>query len=155
MWDQLSQYFLPWSTGIAVSLILLRCCQRQPLIGQRLFGFLFLLGGLVNVYLAWIYPRDYLVFGQFTLLPIYRRFIYMILFRQAIWMGGGLVLLHFYLVYAFWGKDKLDVKAFLLTGALLLLLTPLGFGSAFPATIILGIALYTLWMNRQNRAEGL
>ena len=155
MWDQVSQYFLPWSLGILVSLALLWICLQRPRLGQRLFGYLFLLGGIVQVYLAWIYPRDYLVFGQFTFFSIYRRFIYMILFRQAIWMGGLLVVLHFYLAYMFWTLNQPKKIAYLVALIWLTLLAPLGFGSAFPATVILGIALYTLWVNRQNRTEGL
>lgn len=153
MLDQVSQYFIPWSLGIVLALIVLFYCRRDLAKGRRLLGGLFLLGGMANVYLAWIYPRDYLVFGQFTMLPIYRRFIYMILFRQAIWMGGILVLLHFYLAYTFLRKGPLSKRAQTLALLLLLLLTPLGFGSAFPATLLLIIGLYYLSDQGQKATE--
>jgi hypothetical protein len=150
MWDQIIQYFTPWSLGIIASAIVLVFCRRQPIIGRRLLGSLFLLGGLANVYLAWIYPRDYLVFGQFTFLPIYRRFIYMVLFRQAVWMGGILVLVHFYLAYSFLRKGLLTTPTIAMAALLLLLLAPLGFGSLFPATLLLLLGLYYLSAQDRN-----
>lgn len=144
MWDQVEQFFIPWLLAILLSVLIGVLCHRYPKWGRRGLGALWLIGGLLNVYLAWIYPRDYLVFGQFTLSPFYRRFIYMILFRQAIWMGGLLVLWHFYLAFQFFRPGPLSPLSLVLTTVLLLLLAPLGFGSGFPASLILLLGLYTL-----------
>ncbi len=144
MLDQIQQYAIPWSIGLIFSLLVTFCCIRQVSLGRRLLAILFLSGTLAHIYLAWIYPRDYLVFGQFTFLDGYRRFIYMILFRQAIWMGGILVLWHAYLTYSYWKKGPLSKVSISLSVLLLLLVAPLGFGSAFPASLILLIGIFYL-----------
>ncbi|NRB53195.1 MAG: hypothetical protein HRU41_36400 [Saprospiraceae bacterium] len=151
--DQVQQYIIPWSIGIICSLIVLFLCIKKPFYGRRLLALLFLLGTLANVYLAWIYPRDYLVFGRFTWLDSYRHFIYMILFRQAMWMGGILVALHAYLAYTFWQKGPLPRVASFLAIFLLLLLVPLGFGSAFPASLLLLIGVVYLSRDSMNLTE--
>lgn len=153
MLDQVQQYFIPWSLGIAFSLLVTALCIRKPLYGRRILALLFLLGMLAHIYLAWIYPRDYLVFGQYTLLDSYRRFIYLILFRQAYWMGGLLVIVHAYLAYAFWKKGALGGATVLLSVLFLLLITPLGFGAAFPAPLILLIGVIYLYKNDAEPAE--
>lgn len=150
MWDQANSYLLPWSLGIMTSVVLLVYCRRKPELGRYLLGSVFLLGGLANIYLAWIYPRDYLIFGHWVLLPSYRRFIYLVLFRQAIWMGGLLVVLHFYLAYVFLRKAPLTRATAGLAGAFLLLLAPLGFGAMFPATLLLLIGVYHLYQEARN-----
>lgn len=144
MLDQIQQYAIPWSAGIIFSLIVTFFCIRHATYGRRLLALIFLMGTLAHVYLAWIYPRDYLVFGQFTFLDSYRRFIYMILFRQALWMGGALVLLHAYLTYCFWRDGKLSKTVVAFSAFFLLLVAPLGFGSAFPASLILIIGVIYL-----------
>lgn len=153
MLDQVQQYFIPWSVGIICSLIVLVFCIRKPFYGRRLLAFLFFMGAVVNIYLAWVYPRDYLVFGQFTYLDSYRYFIYMVLFRQAMWMGGILVVLHAYLGYAFWQKRPLPKVAIFLSMVFLLLLAPLGFGSAFPASLLLLLGVVYLARNSLNMTE--
>lgn len=145
MWDQVEQFFIPWSLAIIGSVAILILCHRDPKWGRRGLATLWLIGGLLNVYLAWIYPRDYLVFGQFTFFPFYRRFIYMILFRQAIWMGALLVVWHFYLAFQFLRPGALSPWSLGLATILLLLLAPLGFGSGFPASLILLLGLYALY----------
>lgn len=153
MLDQVQQYFIPWSAGILYSLLVITLCVKEPTYGRGLLATLFLLGMLANVYLAWVYPRDYLVFGQFTFLDSYRRFIYMILFRQASWMGGLLVILHAYLAYTFWRKGPLPNLALFLAILFLLLITPLGFGSAFPAPLILLFGVIYLYKKDAKPAE--
>jgi len=145
MSDQVEQFFVPWSFAIILSVLISVLCHRRPKWGRRGLGVVWLMGGLLNVYLAWIYPRDYLVFGQFTFFPFYRRFIYMILFRQAIWMGAILVVWHFYLAFLFFRPKPLSSLSLGLAAVLLLLLAPLGFGSGFPASLILLLGLYTLY----------
>ena len=153
MLDQVQQYFIPWSFGIICSLSILLLCIRKPFYGRRLLAYLFFMGTVANIYLAWIYPRDYLVFGQFTWLDSYRHFIYMILFRQAMWMGGILVVLHAYLGYVYWQKGPLPKVAIFLSIFFLLLLTPLGFGSAFPASLLLLIGVIYLSRDSANMTE--
>ncbi|MBX2870839.1 MAG: hypothetical protein KTR30_02030 [Saprospiraceae bacterium] len=147
MLDQVQQHWMPWSAGIGFSLIVMLFCIRRPVVGRRLLAFVFLAGAVGHVYLAWIYPRDYLVFGQFTYLDSYRRFIYMILFRQATWMGGLMVVLHAYLAYVFWRKGALPKISILLSVLWLLLVAPLGFGSAFPASLLL--LLGVIYLSKQ------
>ncbi len=153
MLDQIQQYLIPWSAGIMISLLVTVLCMRKPLYGRRLLAILFLLGMLANVYLAWIYPRDYLVFGQFTFLDSYRRFIYLILFRQAYWMGGLLILAHAYLAFSYWRNEAVPTPAIIGAALFLLLITPLGFGAAFPAPLILLFGIFYLYKNNVERAE--
>ncbi len=145
MWDQVEQFFIPWLLAILFSVLIWILCHRYPKWGRRGLGLVWLVGGLLNVYLAWIYPRDYLVFGQFALFSFYRRFIYMILFRQAIWMGAILVVWHFYLAFQFFRPGPLSPFSLGVAMVLLLLLAPLGFGSGFPASLILLLGLYALY----------
>lgn len=151
MWDQVERFYIPWSIAIILAIALLGLCKWQPRWGRRGFALLWLFGGLVNVYLAWIYPRDYLQFGRFTFLPFYRRFIYMILFRQAVWMGGLLIVWHVYLAFLFFRPKPLSSFSIGLASILLLLLTPLGFGSGFPATLILMLGLYLLYRTETEK----
>lgn len=145
MWDLVQQYGVAWLGGVIISCALLLACIWNPKMGRKMVGLLFLLGGIANIYLAWIYPRDYLVFGQFTFFEGYRRFIYMILFRQAAWMGGILVGVHFYLTYAFWKEGPVSIFAVATAILFFVLISPLGFGAAFPAPLILIIAVIYLY----------
>lgn len=66
----------------------------------------------------------------------------MILFRQALWMGTLLALVHLYIAYHFLKGGPLSTLSVVMAIALLLLLAPLGFGSAFPATVFLMAGVY-------------
>lgn len=137
-------YVLPWAVSNIVALSLIFISLRRPLIARIAFGIIFFVAVLVNLLTAWNWPVLYQAYAE-TAIPPYQSFISgffarhtemlvtLIAFGQLL-IGLGLII----------GRSLLLPAC---VGAILffLAIAPLGIGSAFPAPLIMSIAILILY----------
>jgi hypothetical protein len=146
----LEEYFFPWIVSNAVSLALLFVCYKWNRIGRYLFSFIFLAASVVNTFAAIQDPQTYVdAYGKLAFF-FYKGFIYGFFSRHTtvivLSIAAGQLLIS---VFLFLGKK------FFLFGVLggiifLLAITPLGLGSAFPATLLMAAALIVLFVKHRK-----
>ncbi len=118
---------------------------KAPAVARALLALMFLAAGVVNTRTAMINPGTYLDYAQWATVPYYNfiegpfaadpaRFVLPIAAGQI--LCGAML--------AFGGRRVARVGA---SGAtvFLLAIVPLGFGSAFPATLIMAVGTMLLW----------
>jgi len=130
---------------------LLLLALRWPRLARALFVFVFLAASLFNSYTAFTEPEVYLNYASMAVLAIYRDFI------------NGAFAAHTQLFVLAIAAGQLCVSALLTrSGSLFRLgviggfvffvsIAPLGFGSAFPSTLLLAIALLVLHYNLRQQ----
>ena len=142
------EFIYPWIFSNIAALILLFVCFRKPELGRNLFGLLFLVAGLFNAYMVIDDPGVYLNYEKLATFEWYGSMIGNI-FSQH----GQAYMLFFSALQLFIAIGLLFVKplfkpAILAAIIFLLIITPLGIGSAFPAPLILILGLGILLKKR-------
>jgi hypothetical protein len=149
------EYFLPFLITNIISVLLVLVCSKWYGIGKSIFGIIFLTAGVINIFTAIKNPGSYLEYGKTATLFFYRDFIY----------GGFRD--HIMLIVIFIAIGQLFISLFMfskgfllswgITGAIIFfaLISPLGFGSAFPAPLIMLIALLILNARRKKKLRHL
>jgi hypothetical protein len=134
-------FTLPYFALIAISLGVVWLSIKRHRLTRLLFILIFLLAGLINIFIAFTRPEVYQYYGGMAIVDFYRDFIY------------GYFKQHTIEIVSVIGLGQIAIAALLSTSGLLLKLgstggviffiamAPLGFGSAFPATLILALAL--------------
>jgi hypothetical protein len=127
---------------------------KWPRLTRVLFVLIFVAAGLFNTYTALTQPEAYLDYGDMAVLDVYRRFI------------DGFFSEHTQAIVLAIALGQLSVGA-LLTGNVHLVrmgvaggviffiaITPLGVGSAFPATLLMAVALIVMqWRLAQDEVK--
>ena len=146
----LEEYLFPWIISNAVSLVLLFVCYKWNKIGRYLFSFIFLAASIVNTFEAIHNPSTYVdAYGKLAFF-FYEDFIYGIFSHHTtvivLSIAAGQLLIS---IFLFLGKKFL--KYGVLGGIVFLLaITPLGLGSAFPATLLMAAALAVLFVKHRK-----
>lgn len=128
------------TNGIAVMFVFLS--WRNPKFGRMLFFVLFLSASVLNLYTASQRPDVYQYFAEMTWLDIYREFITGWFKSNASWFVTAIAIGQLLIAILMWSQ-----RSWLKIGALgaiffFISIAPLGFGSAFPATLIMAIGVY-------------
>jgi hypothetical protein len=143
--ETLKQYLIPYILSNALFLSCLVLSIKKPIWSRVFLTILFLGAAYVNYKTASTNPDVYLDYARFAVLPFYRQFIngffshhvrpFVILIASGEFcISIGLVL------------NKGFVKMACIGGILFgLAITPLGIGSAFPATIFMAVAFWALY----------
>jgi hypothetical protein len=142
----LEEYLFPWIISNVVSLALLFACYKWSRIGRYLFAFIFLAASVVNTFEAIRDPHTYVeVYGKLAFF-FYKDFIYGFFASHTtvivLSIAAGQLLIS---VFLFLGK-KFFIYGVLGGIIFLLAITPLGLGSAFPATLLMVAALAVLFV---------
>ncbi|NIM96900.1 MAG: hypothetical protein GTO24_02085 [candidate division Zixibacteria bacterium] len=146
----LEEYLFPWIISNVVSLALLFVCYKWSRIGRYLFSFIFLAACIVNTLEAIGDPHTYVeTYGKLAFF-FYKDFIHGFFARHTtvivLAIAAGQLLIS---VFLFLGK-----KFFIygVSGGIIFLLaiTPLGLGSAFPATLLMAAALAILFKKHRK-----
>jgi hypothetical protein len=136
-----AEYITPYLVTLAVSLVLVFLAIKRHRLTRLLFILIFLLAGLFNIVTVLTAPETYHIYAEMALLAFYRDFIH------------GYFSQHTREIVVAIGLGQIVVAALLSGGGKLLNLgvvggviffvaiAPLGVGSAFPATLILAVAL--------------
>ena len=139
----LHDYWIPYLVSNLIAVLLVIICFKWHKIGKIVFGILFFSAGIFNIYTSINSPEVYVeVYGSSAVLPFYKEIIF------------GIFSLHTTLFVVLIASGQITVSVLLFTkkiffkigiiGGIIFLvaIAPLGIGSAFPATIIMAMALY-------------
>jgi len=141
----LQENLVPYLISNIISLILIFICYKYTKTGRIIFGIIFVLAGIFNIYEAFKSPDIYArVFGVTAVFPFYKKFIY------------GFFSSHASLIVSLIGGGQIAVGLMLFTTSLykigviggiifLLAIAPLGVGSAFPSTVLMAVALFFIY----------
>ncbi len=144
------EYFIPWLLTNVISLILIGICAKWPRLGSFIWGIIFFLAGVYNGLMTIQQPEAYQIYGE-TAVPYYKGFIHgsfaentalfiLIIALSQIMISVGLFI-----------KDKLYKIALIGGIVFLIAITPLGIGSAFPATLLMAVSLILLYRNYSKK----
>ena len=145
------EFLLPYIFSNIIAFVLILICWKRPTLGRIAFGIIFIAASIANGTIVLQNPDSYQDYAKFAYLEVYRSFITgffaaytqpIVLFIAACQFLIGLSLL-----------TLKPLRKLALIGAILffLAITPLGTGSAFPATLLMGIAV--LLLTRQEFAS--
>ena len=138
------EFIIPFTISNIVSVALLISAYKWPRIARILFVLIFLVAGLFNIFTAMTEPEAYLIYGDMAVLEIYRHFIHGIFskYTQEIVLAIALGQLCVAALLNFKGKL---LRLGVIGGVIFFIaIIPLGVGSAFPATLLMAIALITM-----------
>ena len=150
--DQLNEYWPQYLTSNLVAVVVLFLGSKKPTAARISLGVIFLAASVANTHLAWTNPSEYLDFGNFALLDVYRRFIdgwfaahtqpfvFSIAAGQFV-VGLGMIV-----------SGRLLKPAIVGIVVFSLAIAPLGVASAFPCTVFLAIAAIMIWNNRSDES---
>ena len=138
------EFIGPYATTNIASAVLVVSAYKWPRVTLILFILIFLAAGVFNSYIALTDPEDYLLYGDMAVLEVYRHFIHGFFskYTQEIILTIALGQLCVAALLSFKGKL---LKLGIIGGVIFFIaIAPLGVGSAFPATLLMAIALITM-----------
>lgn len=138
---RLQDMLVPYVVLNVLALVLLWLAAKKPRLARWVFGAIFIGAAFVNAYMAAKKPEAYVTsYGPSAWLPVYRDFIYGFFSRAT-----ALLVLLVAAGQAVCGVLLFTQRLYKLgaLGALIFLLAiaPLGFGSAFPLSLIMAVGL--------------
>jgi hypothetical protein len=138
--DALKQYLVPYIISNILFVLCLIAAVKKPMWARIFLATVFLWAAYTNFKTALSSPEVYLDYEKFTPVPFYREFINGI-FSQHIKPFVFLIAMgEFFICIGLLLKNGL-VKMSCLGGILFgLAISPLGIGSAFPATVLMALA---------------
>lgn len=140
---------MPHLISILASIILLVAAWKQPILGRALFVLLFASAAVTNIYIASVAPESYLAFADLAVLDIYQWFIRGPFAHNIRGIVCTIALAQAFVVWGVFAGGELARSA-CITGILFLVaIAPLGAGSAFPSTLIMGLGLLVLMIERK------
>lgn len=144
------EYLIPFIITNLLSLVLLFVSIKWSVIGKIIFAIIFLIAGVFNIFNVINHPDSYLEFGKTAILFFYRDFIFGD-FRDNIVIFIIIIsALQLFISLCLLTDSPLTNTGF--TGGIifLILIAPLGLGSAFPSTLLMALALYIMYLKRHK-----
>ena len=134
-------FTLPYFALIAVCLGVVWLSIKRHRLTRLLFILIFLLAGLINIFIAFSRPEIYQYYGGMAIVDFYREFIYGY-FKQYTIQIVSVIGLGQIVIAVLLSTSGLLLKLGSIGGVIFFIaMAPLGFGSAFPATLLLALAL--------------
>ena len=141
----LQEYWLPYTVTHIITLSLIFICYKWPKIGKAAWGIIFILAGLFNIYTGISNPQAYVDYGS-QAVELYKKFIYGV-FSSYTSLIVSLIALGQILVGIFLLMKRTLFLLGILGGIIFLVaISPLGIGSAFPATLLMAFSLVLLYI---------
>lgn len=139
---------LPYIISNSVAIIAMLCAMRWPTVARVFLSTIFIGAFAFNLFTAIMDPSAYLEFGEFTTNAFYRSFIlgpfsYHVQLYVLL-IAGCQLLVGVFISY----KGPLMNIAMVGGIFFLLAISPLGFGAAFPAPMIMALALVILMFRK-------
>lgn len=136
------------TNGIAVIFVFLS--WRNPKVGRVLFFTLFFLASCLNLYTATQRPDVYQYFAGLTWLNVYRQFILGWFKDNSDWFVTGIAIGQMLIAISMWLKGSLLKLGALGAIFFFVSISPFGFGSAFPATLIMAFAMFFIFKSADH-----
>jgi len=134
-------FTLPYFVLIALCLGVVWLSIKRHRLTRLLFILIFLLAGLINIFIAFSRPEIYQYYGGMAIVDFYREFIYGY-FKQYTIQIVSVIGLGQIVIAVLLSTSGLLLKLGSIGGVIFFIaMAPLGFGSAFPATLFLALAL--------------
>ena len=144
-------YYPPYIITNLVAIIILIMATTRPNIARIMLGIVFIGAFTVNLITAIFNPSTYLEFGEMTSSELYREII-LGPFSQNTRLYIILIALCQLFIGLFTTYEGKSMRIAMIGGMIFLFaISPLGFGSAFPATLIMGIAYVILLFTKIDR----
>jgi len=136
---------VPYIITHAVAIILIFICYKRPKIGKIVWGIIFILAGIFNMYTGISNPQAYIEYGQ-SAVGLYQKFIYGLFSSYTSLIvsliASGQIVVGILLLM----KRKLFLLGIIGGIIFLIAISPLGIGSAFPSTVLMSISLILLYL---------
>ena len=137
--------WIPFVITNTISVLLIIICYKWPKMGKVVWGIIFILAGIFNIYTGISNPQAYMDYG-FQAVDLYQKFIYGV-FSSYISLIISLIALGQILVGIFLFMKRTLFLWGIIGGIIFLVaISPLGMGSAFPSTLLMSISLVLLYM---------
>lgn len=138
----------PYIIANIVAVFIVVVASDWPTISRVLLGIIFIAASAVNLFFAIYNPNAYLEFSQTTPIGFYREII-LGPFSQDTRLYIILIAVCQLLIGIFTTYQGILMRVAMLAGATFLFaIAPLGYGAAFPATMMLGVAFLILVLKR-------
>lgn len=127
-----------------IAIIMVVLSVRSEKAGRILFGGLFLFAGSFNLYLSFSNPDEFIYYAEFAFVDVYKNFFVTIYSDNS---GPILFIISILQLLTAFGMEYQGkwVKYASYSATLFLLaLVPLGFGAAFPSTLIMAYGTWRL-----------
>lgn len=140
---------IPYITTHVITFLLIFICYKWPKVGKIVWGIIFILAGIFNMYTGISNPEAYVEYGQ-NAVGLYQKFIYGI-FSSYTSLIVSLIALGQILVGVFLLFKQKPFLFGILGGIIFLVaISPLGLGSAFPSTLLMSISLILLYTRNKK-----
>jgi hypothetical protein len=124
-----------------ISILLIIICAKWYRIGKYIFGLIFLISGFVNIYILIKHPESYFELGKTSILYFYRDFINVEFRDSEVIYVLFFSILHLFISFVLFSEGFFLRHGIKLGITFLIIIAPFGVGSAFPATLLMAIAL--------------
>jgi hypothetical protein len=146
----LPDYWFPYIITHVLTFVLIFLCYKWPKIGKAVWGIIFILAGIFNIFMVNKNPQAYLDYRAHAA-DFYKFFIDGVFSSFTIFIvsliGTGQILVGIFLLR----KGKLFLLGILGGIVFLIAIAPLGVGSVFPSTLLMASSLILLYI-RQKKA---
>jgi len=143
--DALKQYFLPYIISNLLFLLCLIVAVKRTIWARIFLAIVFLWASYTNFTTAISNPEIYLEYGGLTPLPLYREFINGFFALHIKFLVSTVAVGEFF-VFVGLILNNGWVKSACIGGIIFgLAISPLGVGSAFPATVLMAMAFWVLF----------
>ena len=133
-----------------VALLMLVVSVRWRRAGLAMFALLFAWASVANARTAWTSPMDYLGYGAFALIDVYRQFIFGFFAQHVTAIVLAVAACQAFIAIALLHGGRLRRVGLAGAIAFLLAIAPLGIGSGLPATLIMALGAAVLWRERRR-----
>ena len=142
--DELKQYAIAYTISNILAVLSIAGALQKPRWTRIGLAAVFLWASYVNSNIALYEPARYLEYNRFTIVPIYKDFINGFFSTHIRQIVIPIAIAQF-LIFAGLLRGGIWTKLACIGGILFgLSITPLGIGSAFPATLLMAIAFFIL-----------
>ncbi len=148
--EQWSEHWFQYLISNTIALVVVLLAWKMPTAARIGLGIIFVAASIANIFVAIIKPQDYLNYGQFSVLDVYRSFIdgwfaeHTRLFVLSIAAG------QFFIGVGMFANGALLKPALIGIVIFGLAIAPLGVGSAFPCSVLLAFAAIMLCFKSQR-----
>ncbi len=143
--EEAFDFWIPYLATNFVALLLLYVCIKWYKAGRITFGIIFLIAAGINAFTAINKPAAYLAYEKYTLLDFYEAFITGFFARNTTMIVLSIALGQLLIAAGLLFFRKWTRTAAAGAMAFLIAIAPLGFGSAFPASLIMALAVFMIW----------
>ena len=145
----LQEVWVPFTITNVLSIILIFICYRWPKVGKIVWGIIFIAAGMFNFYTSISNPQAYLGYSRGAI-GLYQRFIEGFFSTNIVWIISLIAACQILIGIFLFTNKTLFLLGIAGGIVFLLAISPLGLGSAFPATLLMAFSLVMMYIRVQR-----